>query len=69
MSIWLVAGLVLVVESMVLTWAWALCRAAAAERRLPAATLEDRFPAAALENCDIALMPTTAQNVRVHPTH
>lgn len=38
MSIWLVAGSILVVESIGLTWAWALCRAAAVgDRRVAAA--------------------------------
>lgn len=38
MSIWLVAGFVLVVESIGLAWAWALCRAAAlGDRRRAAA--------------------------------
>lgn len=38
MSIWHVAGLILVVESIGLAWVWALCRAAAlGDRRLTAA--------------------------------
>lgn len=35
MSIWLLAGLALVVESIVLTWVWALCRAAATGDNVP----------------------------------
>lgn len=38
MSIWIVGGMILLVESIVLVWMWALCRAAAlADRRLTAA--------------------------------
>lgn len=64
MSIWLVTGLVLVAESMVLTWAWALCRAAAVEERLRSATPEDRYPAAHPVDRGLACMPAT-QTVRI----
>lgn len=68
MSIWLVAGLVLVVESMVLTWAWALCRAAAFEERLRSAMLEDRYPVAEPTDRYFAVRPADTRDVRLRLT-